>query len=154
METEKKQGLVELQKRFKERSEFQYLFGEYAEKREDEYEYPIYIDEQHNLWEGYVVLAMPDDNCIVELSDGSFQIQSYDEESEVVSLQSVNDVIDYYLAKCYVLGELNPFNEMSLAYRQAYKKYLMRFADFINVEDEKVVDGWWYKKGNQPIDDK
>jgi hypothetical protein len=148
--TEKKQGLLELQKQFKERSEFEYLFGELAEKREDKYDYPVYVDEEHNLWEGYVMLAMPDDTCIVELTDGSFEIESYDEESEAVSLQSIDDVIDYYLAKCYALGELDSFNERSLAYRQAYKKYLIRFADLINVMDEKVVDGWWYKS----IDDK
>ena len=139
METSsKKEGLLQLQKEFLSRYEFFHFF-DYApnEKRK----YPVYVDENDTeWWDGEVILCMPNDSHIRELEDGKFQIIEYHHEDEIIILDSLEDVINYYHAYVVVLFDVDIFDEMPLSFRKAYKFHLVIKSTIVNVTDEKVID--------------
>ena len=147
MKTEsKKEGLLQLQKIFLEREEFKsvILFGNNTQK-ENERHYPIYIDNEDEFWCGDDSLAMPDESCIKELNDGRFKIEDYHYEDEVVILDSIDDVVNHYLARVLVLDDIFTFDKLPLVFRKCYKDQLIKKANMINVIDEEVIDNYKHK---------
>lgn len=140
--TGKMQGLLKLQKIFLEREEFKYviLYGNSLQKVNERH-YPIYIDNKDEFWYGYDSLAMPDESCIKELNDGRFEIEDYHYEDENVILDSIDDVVNHYLARVLVLEDILTFDEKPLVFRKCYKDQLIKKANMINVFDEII-----YKK--------
>ena len=144
METSsKKEGLLQLQKEFLSRYEFYHFFA-YAPNKSKKY--PVYVDENDTeWWEGEVVLAMPNDSHIRELTNGKFEIIEYHYEDYELILDSIDDVINYYHAHVVVLFDVDIFDEMPLSFRKAYKLHLVRKSNIINVTDEEVIDNYKHK---------